>query len=173
MSISMRPFMNTIILTSLNLITNMIMKIVVAERIATISTVPAIKKITMEEIRIDKYLWAVRIFKTRSDSAEACKSGRVTVNGQNAKSSKEIKKGDRIEIRKGAVHYEYIVAEPLDKRVGAQLVEKYLTNITPQSELDKLAAPIESFFVKRDRGSGRPTKKERRDIDKMRNNNDF
>lgn len=127
----------------------------------------------MEEVRIDKYLWAVRIFKTRSDAADACKSGKVALNGQSAKSSKEIKIGDRIEVRKGAVRYEYIVIQPLEKRVGAQLVEQYLTNITPQSELDKLTAPIESFFVKRDRGSGRPTKKERRELDKLMDENDF
>ena len=127
----------------------------------------------MDEIRIDKYLWSVRIFKTRSDAAEAYKSGKVAVNNQIAKSSKEIKKGDRIEVRKGAIRYEYLVIEAIDRRVGAPLVEQYLSNITPQSELDKLTAPVESFFIKRDRGSGRPTKKERREIDKLLDNNDF
>lgn len=121
----------------------------------------------METVRLDKYLWSVRLYKTRSEAAEACKNGRVLVNGTTAKSSKEVKAGERIELRKGPVHYEYIVVQPLEHRVGAALVEQYLTNITPQSELDKLNAPVETIFMKRDRGTGRPTKKERREIDRL------
>ena len=121
----------------------------------------------MENIRIDKYLWAIRVFKTRSEAAEACRSGKVYVNGAQAKSARDVKKGDSIEVRKGAVHYKYLVIEPIDKRQGAKLVDQYAENITPQTELDKLMAPNETIFLKRERGSGRPTKKERRDIDRL------
>jgi len=121
----------------------------------------------MNTVRIDKYLWAIRAFKTRSEAAEACRSGKVYVNGSQVKSSKEIKKSDEIEVRKGAVHYKYLVVEPIDKRQGAKLVDQFATNVTPQSELDKLVAPVETIFLKRERGSGRPTKKERRDIDRL------
>jgi len=119
------------------------------------------------EVRIDKYLWAIRVFKTRSDAAEACRTGKVAVGGQNAKSSKAIKAGDIITVRKGAVKFQYLVISPIEKRQGAQLVPNYATNITPQSELDKLTAPNEVIFLKRDRGAGRPTKRERREIDNL------
>ena len=119
------------------------------------------------EVRIDKYLWAIRVFKTRSDAAEACRTGKVAVGGQNAKSSKAIKAGDIITVRKGAVKFQYLVISPIEKRQGAQLVPNYATNITPQSELDKLTAPNEVIFLKRDRGAGRPTKRERRKIDNL------
>ncbi len=119
------------------------------------------------EVRIDKYLWAIRVFKTRSDAAEACRTGKVAVGGQNAKSSKAIKAGDIITVRKGAVKFQYLVIFPIEKRQGAQLVPNYATNITPQSELDKLTAPNEVIFLKRDRGAGRPTKRERREIDNL------
>lgn len=121
----------------------------------------------MEAVRIDKYLWSIRVFKTRSDAAEACRSGKVSVNGTVVKSSREIKKGDTVQVRKGAVHYRYLVVEPVDKRQGAKLVEQYATDVTPQTELDKLVAPVETIFLKRDRGAGRPTKKERRQIDRF------
>lgn len=123
--------------------------------------------ITMDNVRIDKYLWAIRVFKTRSEAAEACRTGKVFVNGAQAKSSREIKAGDSIEVRKGAIHYSYTVIEPVDKRQGAKFVDQYAENTTPQSELDKLIAPVETIFLKRERGSGRPTKKERRDIDRL------
>ena len=121
----------------------------------------------MDSTRIDKYLWAIRDFKTRSEADEACRTGKVLVNGAQAKSSRDIKKGDSIEVRKGAIHYSYTVIEPIDKRQGAKLVDQYAENTTPQSELDKLIAPVETIFLKRERGSGRPTKKERRDIDRL------
>lgn len=126
-----------------------------------------ITTITMDNVRIDKYLWAIRVFKTRSEAAEACRTGKVFVNGAQTKSSREIKAGDSIEVRKGAIHYSYTVIEPVDKRQGAKLVDQYAENTTPQSELDKLIAPVETIFLKRERGSGRPTKKERRDIDRL------
>ena len=131
------------------------------------SAIADIITITMDNVRIDKYLWAIRVFKTRSEAAEACRTGKVFVNGAQTKSSREIKAGDSIEVRKGAVHVSYTVMEPIDKRQGAKLVDQYAENTTPQSELDKLIAPVETIFLKRERGSGRPTKKERRDIDRL------
>ena len=119
------------------------------------------------EVRIDKFLWSIRVFKTRSDAAEACRTGKVQVGGFEAKSSKAIKAGDIISVRKGAIRYQYLVVCPIDKRQGAQMVPQFATNITPQSELDKLVAPNETFFLKRDRGAGRPTKKERREIENL------
>ena len=119
------------------------------------------------EVRIDKFLWSIRVFKTRSDAAEACRTGKVQVGGFEAKSSKAIKAGDIISVRKGAIRYQYLVVCPIDKRQGAQMVPQFATNITPQSELDKLVAPNETFFLKSDRGAGRPTKKERREIENL------
>lgn len=126
-----------------------------------------------DEVRIDKYLWAVRVFKTRSEAADACKGNRVKVNDSDVKPSKMVRIGDKIEVRKAAVHYTYRVTGLIENRVGAQLVPQYAENLTPQSEIDKLKAPVETFFVKRDRGAGRPTKKDRRTIDAMWGEIDF
>lgn len=126
-----------------------------------------------DEVRIDKYLWAIRVFKTRSEAADACKGNRVKVNGSEVKPSKMVRIGDRIEVRKAAIHYMYRVTGLIENRVGAQLVPQYAENLTPQSEIDKLKAPVETFFVKRDRGAGRPTKKDRRTIDAMWGEIDF
>ena len=120
----------------------------------------------MEE-RIDKYLWCIRAFKTRTDATDACHGNKVQVNGTVAKPSKAIKAGDLIEVHKGPVTYSYKVIQTLEHRVGASLVKDYAENLTPQSELDKLHAPAETFFVRRDKGSGRPTKKDRRTIDAL------
>ncbi len=119
----------------------------------------------MEQVRIDKFLWSVRVFKTRGDAGEACKSGKVYVNGAQVKSSKDMKVGDSIEVRKGAVRFKYQVIGLTDKRVGAPLVQNFIMDVTPQSELDKLVAPRETIFMSRERGAGRPTKRERREID--------
>lgn len=120
-----------------------------------------------DSVRIDKYLWAIRVFKTRSDSTDACKGNKVRVGGSPAKPSKEVKPGEVIEIQKGTVRYSYRVIRLLENRVGAQLVPDYAENLTPQSELDKLRAPVETFFIRRDRGSGRPTKKDRRAMEHL------
>ncbi len=119
------------------------------------------------EERLDKFLWAIRVYKTRSEATEACKSGKVQVNGTEAKPSKEIKESDIITVRKGSVHYQYRVIIPIGNRQGAKAVSQFAEDITPQEELDKLNAPFETIFVKRDRGTGRPTKKERRDLEKF------
>ena len=120
-----------------------------------------------DSVRVDKFLWSTRVYKTRSEAADACRNGHVTVNGSSAKSSRDVKHGDTIKVRKGAVHYSWLVVQPVDKRQGAKLVEQYATDVTPQSELDKLAPPNEMIFLKREHGTGRPTKKERREIDRL------
>ena len=121
----------------------------------------------MNDMRIDKYLWAIRVFKTRSEATEACNGGKVKIDGVNCKPAKEVKVGEIIQIRKGSVQFSYRVLSPLENRVGASLVPQYAENLAPESELAKMRAPVETFFVKRDRGSGRPTKKERRVLDSM------
>ena len=126
-----------------------------------------------DSVRIDKYLWAIRVFKTRGDATDACKGNKVRVGGSPAKPSKEVKPGEVIEIQKGTVRYSYRVIRLLENRVGAQLVPDYAENLTPQSELDKLRAPVETFFIRRDRGSGRPTKKDRRAMEHLWDGVDF
>ena len=121
----------------------------------------------MEEVRIDKYLWSIRVFKTRSEATVACNGGKVRLNGSDVKPSKAVKPGDVIVVRKGAVTYTYKVLALIDKRQGPKLVPEYVENQTPQSELDKLRAPVETLFLKRDRGTGRPTKKDRRQMDNL------
>ncbi len=119
-------------------------------------------------VRVDKWLWAVRIFKTRSDAAEACRTGKVTINGSEAKPSKELKEGDLLTVKKVPImRYSYKVLGLVERRLPAKDVPTYCLDITPQEELDKLNAPKETFFVVRDRGAGRPTKKERRDMDAL------
>jgi len=119
----------------------------------------------MADARIDKFLWAIRAFKTRTDATDACKGGKVKVAGGNAKPSKEVKPGDVLTVKKGSVTYTYKVLQPLERRVGAKLVPEYALNLTPAAELEKLRAPVETFFITRDRGAGRPTKKDRREIE--------
>ena len=121
----------------------------------------------MSEIRLDKYLWAVRVFKTRSDAADAIRNNRVMVNDAYAKPSREVKEGDIISVKKMPVTYSYKVLELVSSRQGAKNVPQYCLNITPQEELDKLTVPRETIFVFRERGTGRPTKKERREIDAL------
>ena len=121
----------------------------------------------MEEVRIDKYLWAIRVFKTRTEATDACKGGKIRLNGADTKPSKMVKPGDVIVARKGAVTYTYKVLALLDKRQGARLVPDFAENLTHAEELAKLRAPVETFFLKRDRGAGRPTKKDRRQMDDL------
>ncbi|MBR4052385.1 MAG: RNA-binding S4 domain-containing protein [Alistipes sp.] len=121
----------------------------------------------MEDIRLDKYLWAVRVFKTRSDAADAIRNNRVLVNDAYAKPSREVKIGDRISVRRQAVTYQYKVLDLVSSRQGAKNVPFYCLDITPEEEKAKLNVPRETIFVFRDRGTGRPTKKERRDLDSL------
>ena len=127
----------------------------------------------MEDVRIDKYLWAIRVFKTRTDAADACKGGKVKVGTVNAKPSRPVQPGDILNVRKGAVTFVYKVIQPTEHRVGAKLVSDFAENLTPQAELDKLRAPVETFFITRDRGAGRPTKKDRREIEQIWDAIDF
>ena len=122
------------------------------------------------EVRLDKWLWAVRVFKTRSDAADAIRSNRVLVNDAYAKPSREVKVGDVISVKKMPVVYQYRVVELVSSRQPAKNVPMYATDITPQSELDKLNVPRETIFIVRDRGTGRPTKKERRELDLLMDN---
>ena len=126
-----------------------------------------------EGTRIDKYLWAIRVFKTRTDATDACKGGKVRLNGNDVKPSRTVACGDVINVRKGAVLYSYKVVATIEKRVGAKLVPDYAENITPQEELDKLRHPMETFFLKRDPGTGRPTKKDRRQMELLWDSLDF
>lgn len=117
--------------------------------------------------RLDKFLWSVRIYKTRSDAAEACKSGKVKINGLEAKPSRDIKPGDVMVVRKSNIFYKYEVIEQVERRQPAKLVINYINDVTPEEELAKLNVPKEALFIHRDRGTGRPTKKERRDLDNL------
>lgn len=127
----------------------------------------------MADTRVDKYLWAIRAFKTRTEATDACKGGKVKIGGVNAKPSKEVRPGDVLQVRKGSVTFTYRVLRPLERRVGAKLVPDYAENLTPESELEKLRAPVETFFLTRDRGAGRPTKKGRREIEEIWDAIDF
>ncbi|MDR2027451.1 MAG: RNA-binding S4 domain-containing protein [Prevotellaceae bacterium] len=117
--------------------------------------------------RIDKWLWAVRIFKTRTDASEACKKGRVLVNNVQVKPSRDIKTGDVVTVKRPPVSYVYNVVGLVENRQPAKNVPLYAENVTPQEELDTLKLQKSTLFVQRDRGAGRPTKKERRDIDRF------
>lgn len=124
-----------------------------------------------EPSRIDKWLWCVRAYKTRSEAAEACKSGRVKVNEAEAKASRELKPGDRVTFRKAAVCYTYRVAGFPKSRVAAKLVSEFADDQTPQEELNKLNVNKLTIFVQRGKGTGRPTKKERRQLDALMDEN--
>jgi len=122
-----------------------------------------------KSVRIDKYLWAVRIYKTRTLATEACKKGRVTMDDAPAKASRMVSAGDVIEVKKMPVVYSFRVLDPIEKRVGAKIVDQFVENITPQEEIQKLELQ-DDFYIKRDRGAGRPTKKERRLLDDISDN---
>ena len=126
-----------------------------------------------DSVRIDKYVWAIRLFKTRSDATEACNGNKVQINGAPVKPSKAVKIGDTISVRKGVAQFTFKVLQIAEQRMGAQKVPEFAENLTPQAELDKLHAPHETFFVKRDRGAGRPTKKDRREMDALWDGIDF
>lgn len=121
--------------------------------------------------RIDKFLWTVRIYKTRSLATEECRKGRVIIGGFPVKPSRTIKPGEIILVRKAPVNYTYQVVALPGGRLPAKKVPEFIKDLTPASETDKLKFN-DSFFVKRDRGTGRPTKKERRVIDKLRDPED-
>ena len=117
------------------------------------------------EARLDKWLWAARIFKTRTIAADACKNGRITRNGSRLKASHIIKEGDIIEVRKPPITYSFKVLKAIEKRVGAKLIPEVLENVTSPDQYELLEMSHVSGFVHRARGTGRPTKKERRALD--------
>ena len=119
----------------------------------------------MAEARIDKWLWAARIFKTRSLAADACKNGRVMMGGMNVKPSRMIKEGDVIDVRKTPVTYSFRVLKCIEMRVGAKLLPEIYENITDPKQYEILEMSRISGFVDRARGTGRPTKKDRRQMD--------
>lgn len=117
-----------------------------------------------DEVRIDKWLWATRIFKTRTIASDACKKGRVTINGQNVKPSHGIRVGQVVDVRKPPVTYSFEVLGLIENRVGAKLVPDYLKNVTRRDQLELLEMVKISGFVNRQKGLGRPTKKEGREL---------
>ena len=117
------------------------------------------------EARIDKWLWAARLYKTRSLAAEACKNSRIQINGATAKPSRTVKDGDEVSVRKPPVTYTFRVLQASEKRVGAKLLPQILENITPSEQYEMLEMTRISGFVDRARGTGRPTKKDRRALD--------
>ena len=119
----------------------------------------------MDIPRIDKYLWAVRLYKTRSLATEACRCGHVRMGGQTLKASHEIKEGEVYEISIEQLHKVVQVKKLLDHRVGAALVPDYLADLTPQEEYERIQMVRQYSFEKRDRGIGRPTKRDRREIE--------
>lgn len=121
----------------------------------------------MPEARIDKWMWAARIFKTRTIAAEACKKGRISINGAQAKPARTVKPGDVVQVRKPPVTYSFKVLQAIEKRVGAKLVPDVMENVTTPDQYELLEMSKISGFVDRARGTGRPTKKERRDLDEF------
>lgn len=117
------------------------------------------------EARIDKWLWAARIYKTRSMASEACKKGRVCINGSQMKPSRCVKVGDVIQVKKPPITYSFKVLQAIEKRIGAKLVSEVLENVTTPDQYELLEMNRISGFVDRARGTGRPTKKNRRDLD--------
>lgn len=119
------------------------------------------------EARLDKWLWAARIYKTRTIAADACKNGRITINGAQAKPSRTVKAGDEVGVRKPPVTYSFRVKQAIEKRVGAKLLPDVLENITDAAQYELLEMSKISGFVNRARGTGRPTKKDRRALDEF------
>ena len=119
----------------------------------------------MEEARIDKWLWASRIFKTRSIAADACKNGRVTVGNVTVKPSRMVKVGETVSVRKPTITYSFRILKTIEQRVGAKLLPEIYENVTAPEQYELLEMTRISGFVDRARGTGRPTKKDRRSLD--------
>ncbi len=121
----------------------------------------------MSEARIDKWLWAARIFKTRSIAVDAIKNGRVTIQGVNVKPSRMVKEGEVVSVRKPPVTYSFKILKTIEQRVGAKLLPEIYENVTTPDQYELLEMNRISGFVDRQRGTGRPTKKERRALDEF------
>lgn len=117
------------------------------------------------ECRVDKWLWAVRMFKTRSLAADACKKGRVLMQGVAVKPSRELKVGDVLQVRRNPIIYTFKVVALTQNRVGAKLVPQFMENVTAPDQLELLEVLKLDQSNRRAKGLGRPTKKERRDLD--------
>ena len=118
-----------------------------------------------EVARIDKWLWAARIFKTRTIAAAACKKGQVSMNGTQLKASRTIKAGDVVSVRKPPITYSFRVLQPIERRVGAKLIPEILENVTTPDQYELLEMSKISGFIGRAKGTGRPTKKDRRSLE--------
>ncbi len=123
------------------------------------------KKEEITEVRIDKWMWAVRLFKTRSLAADACKKGKVLLGGSAAKASRNVKVGDVVQVKRPPITYSFKVLALSENRMGAKLVPDFMENVTPPEQLEALEMSRFSAFGVRDRGAGRPTKKDRRDME--------
>ena len=120
-----------------------------------------------QEARIDKWLWAARIFKTRTLATAACRKGQVSMGGAQLKASRTVKAGDIVCVRKPPITYSFKVLQPIEKRVGARLLPEILENVTPPEQYEMLEISRISGFVKRAKGTGRPTKKDRRSMEEF------
>lgn len=121
----------------------------------------------VSEVRIDKWLWAVRLYKTRSVAQKACNGNRVRVNGTPVKPAYRVEIGDIVDARRGHITYRYKVLKLIENRRPASEIPKYAKDITPKDEVEKMNVPRETLFVQRDRGAGRPTKRDRRQMEDM------
>ena len=129
--------------------------------------------LAMDDVRIDKWLWAVRIFKTRTVASDACKKGRVMIDNISVKPSRTVRVGDIVQVRKPPITFLFRVLDLSDKRMNAKLVPKFMENVTPPEQYELLELNKISGFVDRQRGTGRPTKKERRDLEQFTDEFDF
>lgn len=120
------------------------------------------------EARIDKWLWAARIFKTRSIAAAACKKGQVSIGGAQVKASRMVKEGDTVSVRKAPITYSFRVLQAIERRVGAKLLPEVLVDVTTPEQYEILELSKISGFIGRAKGTGRPTKKDRRSLDDFR-----
>jgi len=121
----------------------------------------------IKPVRIDKFLWSIRIYKTRSIASDACQNGRIKINNVQVKPSRIVAKGEIITVRKPPVLFTYRVIEIPENRVSAKLVNNYIEDLTPEEEKIKLDIRHAGFSGYREKGSGRPTKKERRSLDRL------
>ena len=121
-----------------------------------------------DDLRIDKWLWAVRLYKTRSQAGEACKQGRILIDDVQVKPSRAVKIGDIVIIKRPPVNFQYKVLGLLEKRQSAKIAQEHVKDITPESEKEKLEMKRYTNFELRDRGAGRPTKRERRIIEQIK-----
>ena len=121
-----------------------------------------------DSVRIDKWLWAIRFFKTRSQAADACKGGKVKMDGKNVKASREVREGDVVEVQHNYIKRFVKVKQAVHNRVAARLVPELMEDLTPKEEFEKQEMMRQLNAERRDRGAGRPTKKERRMIEKLK-----